>query len=825
MSRAFDFFRKKPVQDAVATPPEAASSEAAQENYPIRALARLESSPSRPSCPDSGAGAPPSSPGEVVRPRPAPTPGRDSGNSGNSGNFLVAASAESKNFPKAVSDHEEAMGVLRRLKSAGANVTWDGHESRVWFDGATPEGRGSLEHYRRAVVKVDAYLAEELPEFAPAERLQAEKLMRALAVNVVVPSSSEQAGTLISELIASSEDFGFVLDIETAALPSWKVARPPLALRADGSVAHSQPRYAPDAALDPHRSRIRLIQVAGRYREGGPNRVAIIDTDTIPVKDEALLPLWRSKLWLHNAAFDVKHLMAAGVDLNHAEIVDTMLLAGMAHRCEPNPGLPAPSRPSLAQYAKAAAGVELPKSGQVADWSRTSLSRDQLNYAALDVAVLARLIPDSWSRLPDEQSKACVQRASAATLAVARLELAGMAINPVALKDAADQWAKEIEDIADQLHAAGGPERPNSPKCVANWLEKALPPEITENWSRTPSGALSTTAKALRRSTEHHAAIELLVRRAKVAKLSSSFGGPLLEKVNPVTGRLHCSLKISGAKTGRFSCANPNLQQIPSRGEQGAFMRSIFVAPPGRVLIGADYSQLELRVLAAVSGDIAMNAAFANGQDLHALTACGMLGINPEAIDLNNPAHKAARSSAKAVNFGIIYGCGANGLAEFARDAYGVSMIQAEATNAIVQFLNTYEGVADWMERAAYDAKHYKYIRTAGGRVYPAAYEAYGDISRQLALNFPIQGAAAEVALEAIIRIERALRHVPEACLIAQVHDEFLLEVDNEPECVAAASAALEASMREGFAALFPDASQTGLVDVGVGRTWAELKR
>jgi DNA polymerase-1 len=132
--------------------------------------------------------------------------------------------------------------------------------------------------------------------------------------------------------------------------------------------------------------------------------------------------------------------------------------------------------------------------------------------------------------------------------------------------------------------------------------------------------------------------------------MASSFGRPLLAKINPATGRLHCNLKISGAKSGRFSCANPNLQQVPARGEQGAFMRSIFIAPPRRILIGADYSQLELRVLAAVSGDAAMNAAFSNGQDLHAVTACGMLHIRPEDFDKDNPAHKAARASARAVN-------------------------------------------------------------------------------------------------------------------------------------------------------------------------------
>ena len=838
MSRALDFFRKSTARNSAAAPSDAQRSEGAQagaQNSSDCSHARLKSSPSSPSYPEPTHVLAPGGPGGIsqapssARPQPPPK-APVSGNSGNSGNFFAGSVPKNRNSapasakPMCDGEHKDALDVLRRLQSAGVSVTWDGQESSVSVDAASRADQAIRQLYAESAAKVDDYLAAELPEFTAAEQLEAHRLMRELAVEVVAPSNPEGTAMAIAELIAMSGEFGLVLDVETAALPAWSEDRPPLMLKGDGSIVSKQHRYTPEAALDPHRSRIRLIQIAGVHRPGGPNRVVLIDVDIIPVTDAALLPLWRSKLWIHNAAFDVKHLIAAGIDLSHAEVVDAMLLAGMVHRSEPNPYLPAPSRPSLAKYAKAAAGIDLPKSGQVSDWARPVLSRDQLNYAALDVAVLAFLVPRSWDRLPDKYSQACVMRASAAVLAVARLEIAGMAIDPVRLEKAAHAWDREIEDIAAKIAAAGGPERPNSPACVAQWLAQALPPEIIANWPRTLKGALSTESKVLHRSVEHHPAIGLLVARAKVAKMASSFGRPLLAKISPVTGRLHCNLKIGGAKSGRFSCANPNLQQIPARGEHGAFMRSIFIAPPGHVLIGADYSQLELRVLAAVSGDAAMNAAFSNGQDLHAITACAMLHIEPDDFDKDNPAHKTARASAKAVNFGIIFGCGASGLAAFARDAYGVSMTQTEAANAITRFLNTYEDVASWMERAADEAKLRNCIRTAGGRIYPASYEPGGKILRQLALNLPIQGAAAEVALEAIIRIEKALRAIPWARLVAQVHDEFLLEVVDDPMCIAEASAALITCMREGFAALFPQAPQTGLVDVGVGRNWGELK-
>ena len=636
-SRALDFFRKRPAQADSGEAPTAQPSAPARAGDEIHTDCPdqpLKSSPGYPSFPRPGGASPcaGSSNAAQTRPQPGPEHVRNGGNSGNSGNFPADLQGETRKSDDAKAtlpreNHHKAIEALRRMKNAGASVIWDGHESRIAFDATSGVAQAVLTLHAQAKAEIDHYLAQELPEFKPAERAHAEKLMRRLAVELVIPTDVAGAAAATAELTASSGDFGLALDIETAALPSWKESHPPLVLNADGSVSKNQHRFKPEAPLDPHRSRIRLIQLAGVFRPGGPNRVVLIDADRIPVDHAALLPLWRSKLWIHNAAFDVKHLIAAGVDLSHAEIVDTMLLAGMVHRCEPNPRRPAPTRPSLATYAKAAAGIDLPKSGQLSDWGRPHLSQDQLNYAALDVAVLAFLVPGSWDRLPDEDSKSCVKRASAAALAVAQLEIAGMAIDPARLREAAANWEDEIEEIDAKIVAAGGPERPNSPACVARWLANVLPEETTRFWPRTPTGALSTESKVLRRAVEQHPAVELLVSRAKVAKMSGSFGRPLLAKINPVTGRLHCNLKISGAKSGRFSCANPNLQQVPARGEQGSFMRSIFIAPPGRILIGADYSQLELRVLAAVSGDAAMNAAFENGQDLHAVTACAMLHI------------------------------------------------------------------------------------------------------------------------------------------------------------------------------------------------------
>src|SRR5262249_3247468 len=162
-------------------------------------------------------------------------------------------------------------------------------------------------------------------------------------------------------------------------------------------------------------------------------------------------------------------------------------------------------------------------------------------------------------------------------------------------------------------------------------------------------------------------------------QLRSNFGEKLLNHINRQTGRLHGSFQIAAAKSGRFSSSKPNMQNIP----KSESMRSLFVAPPGKQLVVADYSQLELRVMAHIAGDAVMTEAYRDGRDLHEVTAAGMLGIEVDDFDKESPAHKEARGKAKAVNFGIIYGSGPSGIKEFARDAYNIQITIQEARTVI----------------------------------------------------------------------------------------------------------------------------------------------
>jgi DNA polymerase I-like protein with 3'-5' exonuclease and polymerase domains len=333
---------------------------------------------------------------------------------------------------------------------------------------------------------------------------------------------------------------------------------------------------------------------------------------------------------------------------------------------------------------------------------------------------------------------------------------------------------------------------------------------------------LSTSAKHLRRLIDDLPGAGLLVRYSQLEQLRSNFGDKLLKAINLQTGRLHGSFQLAKAKSGRFSSSNPNMQNIP----KSESVRAVFVAAPGKQLIVADYSQLELRVMAHIANDEVMTEAYRNGQDLHAVTAAGMLGLKVDEFDPEQPNHKEARQKAKAVNFGVIFGSGPSGLREFARDAYNLRMTIEEARTVIDRFLATYAGVARWQREQEVRTRQTRTVLTSGGRVYRFGWEANGDYSRNLALNLPIQGTAAEIAVEALIRIDAGLRAAlpGKAQIVLQVHDEFVVEAEDDEAVISATKGIVEEAMTTAFEALLPGAPVKGLVTAHSGSTWAAAK-
>ena len=285
-----------------------------------------------------------------------------------------------------------------------------------------------------------------------------------------------------------------------------------------------------------------------------------------------------------------------------------------------------------------------------------------------------------------------------------------------------------------------------------------------------------------------------------IDKLLRGFGRKLLAALNPVTNRVHADFMTAGAKSGRLTCSDPNLQQLP----QDA--RHAIVAPPGKVLVVADYSQIELRVIAELADELVMRQAFQDGADLHRLTAAAVAGVPLEAVTAEQ------RTGAKAINFGAIYGQGSKGLVATAWSNYRIDLPLAEADRARTAFFGRYPALRPWQHRMADASQATGVVRTVLGRPLRAEWEHGGRIRYTTACNYPVQGSAADVMLLAMARAP--------AGLVLQVHDELVLECA-EDEADSAAGQLMEA-MVSAFAEMFPAAPVNGLVDLRIGKSWAK---
>jgi DNA polymerase-1 len=653
-------------------------------------------------------------------------------------------------------------------------------------------------------------------------------LLAKLGAELIYIDTEEQAIAEVQRICGSAKTLG--LDLETAPRAEFLPLAWPIAVTKDGRRSKVRVTTDTSAALDPFRAEVRLLQVAAKIES---RTVAlVIDLRRVPLGSSALAPLWCCRLVGHNLSFDAKMLAANGVQIADANLVDTILMAGLVLRGVEDTRREGSRRPSLADAVKEALDVDLPKTSQLSPWWRDRLTQEQIAYAALDAVFALKLAValapriTTLSKAPD--GKTLLGRLCEAIGPVARMELAGITMDRDALAKQANAWDQELTTLKAEI-AKLGIMNPSSARQVATWLGGELErldasnsTNWASNWPVTPGGNLSTAAKHLRRLVDHLPAAAQLVRFSHLEQLRSNFGDKLLDRISSQTGRLHGSFQLAKAKSGRFSSSSPNMQNIP----KSETMRSVFVAASGKQLVIADYSQLELRVMAHIAGDAVMTEAYRKGMDLHAVTAAGMLGVKPDDFDGERPAHKEARQKAKAVNFGVIYGSGPRGLREFARDAYSLQITVEEARAVIDRFLATYPGVARWQREQEARTRETRTVSTRGGRVYRFAWEPEGEYSRNLALNLPVQGTAAEIAVEALIQIDARLRTAlpGKAQLVLQVHDEFVLEVDGDETVVSAAKRILEQEMICAFEALLPGAPTTGLVDAHSGPTWAAAK-
>ncbi len=392
---------------------------------------------------------------------------------------------------------------------------------------------------------------------------------------------------------------------------------------------------------------------------------------------------------------------------------------------------------------------------------------------------------------------------------LARMESAGVFIDTKILGDLSSRMDAQLEGLSREIHSlAGVPFNISSPKQLGEILFDKL--QLPKPGKRGKTKVPSTASDVLENLTSAHPIVSKVLEHRQLTKLKGTYVDALPALVDPFTGRLHTTFNQAGAATGRLSSSNPNLQNIPIRTELGREVRAAFVSRPGWNLLAADYSQIELRILAHISGDRVLSDAFRKGEDIHTRTAAEVFGIPPLMVGAEE------RRRAKAVNFGIAYGLSPFGLSQ------QLGIPRADAKQYIDAYFERYAGVKRFMEGAIREARSTGVTRTLVGRLRPihdldSPNPNTRGFAERTAINSPIQGSAADIIKLAMIRIDRLLREQGSpALMLLQVHDELLFEV---PEAQTDAVAGLvKKEMEEAYSLNVPL-----IADVKAGNNWRDL--
>ena len=507
----------------------------------------------------------------------------------------------------------------------------------------------------------------------------------------------------------------------------------------------------------------------------------------------------------HNIKYDIQVMARYGVEVG--PIDDTMLLSYVLEG-----GLHGHGLDELAALHLGHTNI---KFSEVAGTGKNQVSFDHvpldkaLDYAAEDAEVTGRLYRQLKPRISEERMTSVYETMERRLVPVlSDMERAGIIVDATFLKELSGDFEKRTADIAEDIYKLAGHEfNIGSPKQLGEVLFDEMG---IQGGKKTKTGAYGTGADVL----EGLAAEGLdLPRRVldwrQLSKLRSTYTDALIKQINPATKRIHTSYAQAIASTGRLSSTDPNLQNIPIRTEEGRKIRQAFVPEKGHVLLSADYSQIELRLLAHVAGIEALREAFRDGKDIHAMTASEVFGIPIENME------SSVRSRAKAINFGIIYGISPFGLAR------QLSIPQGEAKQYIDNYFKKFPGIRDYMETTKTFAREHGFVQTIFGRKChtPGINDknpARRNFSERAAINAPLQGAAADIIKRAMIGIPETLKELGlGARMLLQVHDELIFEV---PEGEVDETAAIITKKMEGAA----DLELPLVVDTGTGLNWDE---
>ena len=506
--------------------------------------------------------------------------------------------------------------------------------------------------------------------------------------------------------------------------------------------------------LDPHTAKLRLIQIAAA---GLP--ILVIDCfsflpDGIDIIKE-MLETPAVKIF-QNAKFDLQFFMA--VQIYPCPIFDTMLAAQLLRTSG------GPSRAGLDVLAQHYLNETLPKDEQKSDWSG-KLSESQLEYAANDVDILFRLREVMVKEIYENHLSDIALIEFSCVRAMAQMEYTGICLDIPLWNNLLDETVKERDEALEILYTYT--EKPVAQINLFGEDEVSghnfdSNPFVLDLLHRNGIQTYSTSKYDLA-PYANEPLVKTISAYRRAAKLLSSFLYPIPGMIHPKTGRLHPHYAQNGAWSGRMSCWNPNIQQIP----RSAKFRECFIAPPGRKLIIADYSQIELRVAAEITHDPRMTAAYRSGDDLHSLTASFMVGKSIDAVT------KPERQAAKAVNFGLIYGMGAAGLKQYAAQSYGVEMTLEQAEEFRNRFFKAYTGIEKWHRMMKRNPP--KESRTLTGRKFTFSENA----GLSILSNTPVQGTAADIAKKALGLLVKRLKN-SNTYIVGVIHDEIILESSDE---------------------------------------------
>lgn len=586
----------------------------------------------------------------------------------------------------------------------------------------------------------------------------------------------------VNKLMALPDTTLLGIDTETMALPQFE--------------------HDKNAGLNPHLSKVRLLQIS----DGEVSY--IFDMLYIPI--DIFITLLETKRFIgHYILFDLQHFKKWGVK-NMNVGCSHILTKLIYHSVYPSDeALSA----SLETMVYTCFKVKLPKPLQVSPWQVMDLSYEQIEYAAIDPIASLEVAKKLSPALAKYSLERIYTLYKAAQHPLVSMQLNGIYFDVEAHREKISMWRSELYEAKKIVLSLTGMDNISGPK-LAEYLEEALPEDALDIWPRTEKGTLQTDANAFI-EFDYLPVVKPFSEYQKRKTLTSTFGMQLINQVNPVTKRLHSHYNLCGARTGRLSSSAPNLHNYP-RDKKGdpKPARSHFVASEGKVLLRADYNQIELRVAAELSQDEAMLNAYRNGIDLHSLTASQIAGKKLEDVTSEE------RQLAKACNFGLAFGLGAKKFSSYAKKSYKVEIEEAEARQAIRQFRETYSGYHAWQMARAHEGAESLLSRTPCGKLRRLPEEnTYGT-----SMNTPVQGGASECMLHALVRIDKQIDN-NNVKLCNSIHDEIIMECPDTPEWIQHTADIIKNSMIDGFTDVFPEGITNGLVDkVTAGKSWADTK-